>query len=127
MAPIFSLRDLGTSIAPRLFPEGRGIGFGTSDGLYGNGGICYGSYNLAQGSRYGHRPTTFLEVGGIGFGTSDGRYAMVISNIRIVWTLGKIHVVKPCQLTLEVFKGLYNPRQKESWLIGKVCNLCIVL
>jgi hypothetical protein len=34
MAPILSLRDLGTSIAPRLFPEGRGIGFGTSDGLY---------------------------------------------------------------------------------------------
>jgi hypothetical protein len=34
MAPILSLRDLGTSIVPRLFPEGRGIGFGTSDGLY---------------------------------------------------------------------------------------------
>ena len=34
MAPILSLRDLGTSIVPRLFPEGGGIGFGTSDGLY---------------------------------------------------------------------------------------------
>jgi hypothetical protein len=34
MAPIFSLRDLGTGIVPWLFPEGRGIGFGTSDGLY---------------------------------------------------------------------------------------------
>jgi hypothetical protein len=34
MAHIFSLRDLDTGIAPRLFPEGRGIGFGTSDGLY---------------------------------------------------------------------------------------------
>jgi hypothetical protein len=56
MAPIFSLRDLGTSIVPRLFPEGRGIGFGTSDGLY----------------------------------------AMVISIIRIVRTLGKSHVVRPC-------------------------------
>ena len=56
MAPIFSQRDLGTGIVPRLFPEGRGIGFGTSDGLY----------------------------------------AMVISNIRIVRTLGKSHVVRPC-------------------------------
>jgi hypothetical protein len=26
MAPISSLRDLGTGIVPRLFPEGRGIG-----------------------------------------------------------------------------------------------------
>jgi hypothetical protein len=26
MAPIFSLRDLGTGIVPWLFPEGRGIG-----------------------------------------------------------------------------------------------------
>jgi hypothetical protein len=26
MAPVSSLRDLGTSIVPRLFPEGRGIG-----------------------------------------------------------------------------------------------------
>jgi hypothetical protein len=59
MAPIFSLRDLGPGIVPRLFPEGGGIGFGTSDGLYDNGGICYGSYNPSQGSRYGHHPTTF--------------------------------------------------------------------
>jgi hypothetical protein len=56
MAPIFSLRDLGTGIVPRFFPEGRGIGFGTSDGLY----------------------------------------AIVISNICIVRTLGKSHVVRPC-------------------------------
>jgi hypothetical protein len=56
MAPKFSLRDLGTGIVPWLFPEGRGIGFWTSDGLY----------------------------------------AMVISNIRIVRTLGKSHVVRPC-------------------------------
>jgi hypothetical protein len=56
MAPIFSLWDLGTSIVPRIFLEGRGIGFGTSDGLY----------------------------------------AMVISIIRIVRTLGKSHVVRPC-------------------------------
>jgi hypothetical protein len=54
-----TLRDLGTVVVPRLFPEGRGIGFGTSDCLYGNGGICYGSYNLAQGSRYRHRPMAF--------------------------------------------------------------------
>jgi hypothetical protein len=57
-------------------------------------------------------PRLFPESGGIGFGTSDSRYAMVISNIRIVRTLGKSHIVKPCLLTLEVFKGLYNPRQK---------------
>jgi hypothetical protein len=56
MAPIFSLWDLGTGIVPRLFPEGRGIGFGTSDRIY----------------------------------------AMVISNIRIVRTLGKSHVVRHC-------------------------------
>jgi hypothetical protein len=65
MAPIFSLRDLGTGIVPRLFPKGRGIGFGTIDGLY----------------------------------------AMVISNIRIVRTLGKSHVVRPYQFTLEVING----------------------
>jgi hypothetical protein len=56
MASISLLRDLGTGIVPRLFPEGRGIGFGTSDGLY----------------------------------------AMIISNIRIVRTLGKSHIVRPC-------------------------------
>jgi hypothetical protein len=63
MAPISSLRDLGTGIVPRLFPEG----------------------------------------GGIGFGTSDGHYAMVISNIHIVRTLGKSHVVKPYLFTLVLF------------------------
>jgi hypothetical protein len=26
MAPISSLRDLGTGIVPRLFPKGRGVG-----------------------------------------------------------------------------------------------------
>jgi hypothetical protein len=65
MAPIFSLRDLGTGIVPRLFLEGRGIGFGTSYGLY----------------------------------------EMVISNIRIVRTLGKSHVVRPYKFTLEVING----------------------
>jgi hypothetical protein len=49
-----------------FFPEGRGIGFGTLDGLYGNGGICYGSYNLTQGFWYGHRPMAFPEGRGIG-------------------------------------------------------------
>jgi hypothetical protein len=47
----------------------------------------------------------FPEGGGIGFGTSDGRDAMVVSNIRIVRTLGKSHVVRPCQFTLEVING----------------------
>jgi hypothetical protein len=28
MAPIFSLRDLGTGVVPRHFPEGRGYRFG---------------------------------------------------------------------------------------------------
>jgi hypothetical protein len=55
MAPIFSLRDLGTGIVPWIFPE------------------------------------TLL-----GFGMLYGLYAMVISNIRIVRTLGKSHVVRPC-------------------------------
>jgi hypothetical protein len=55
MAPIFSLRDIG-GIVLRLFPEGGGIGFGMSDGLY----------------------------------------AVAISNIHIVRTLGKSHVVRPC-------------------------------
>jgi hypothetical protein len=87
VAPIISLRDLVTGIVPRLFPEGEGIGFGTS----------------------------------------DGRYAMVISNICIVRVLGKSHVVKPCLLTLEVFKGPYNSRQKGSRLMVKVCNLRRVL
>jgi hypothetical protein len=58
--------------------------------------------------------------------TSDGLYGVVISNNRIVRTLGKTHVVKPCLLTLEVFKGPYNVRQKGSRLMGKVCNLCRV-
>jgi hypothetical protein len=62
----------------------------------GNRGICYGSYILAQGSGYGHRPTAFSKGRGIGFGMSDGLYAMVISNIHIVRTLGKSHVVRPC-------------------------------
>jgi hypothetical protein len=65
MAPIFSLRDFGTGVVPRLFPEGRGICFGTPDGLYGNGAICYGFYNLAQGFWYGHRLMAFPEGGGI--------------------------------------------------------------
>jgi hypothetical protein len=29
-----------------------------------------------------------------------------------LWNLCKRYVVKPCRLTLGVFKGLYNPRQK---------------
>jgi hypothetical protein len=61
------------------------------------------SYILAQGSRYGRRSHDFfLRVEGIGLGTSYGLYVVVISNIRIVMTLGKSHVVRPCQSTLEV-------------------------
>jgi hypothetical protein len=59
MAHIFSLRDLGMGIVPRLFPKGGSIGFGTLDGLY----------------------------------------AALISNIRIVRTLGKSYVVIPSQTT----------------------------
>jgi hypothetical protein len=86
MAPIFSLRDLGTGVVQWLFRRAEGTGLGTSDGLY----------------------------------------EVVTSNIRIVMTLGKSYIVKPCLLTLEVFKGPYNPRQKGSQLMGKVCNLCRV-
>jgi hypothetical protein len=71
-------------------------------------------------------PWLFLRAEGIGLGTSDGLYEVVISNICIVRTLGKSYVVKPCLLTLEVFKGPYNPRQKGSQLMGKVCSLCRV-
>jgi hypothetical protein len=38
-------------------------------------------------------------------GASNGLYAVVISNIRIVMTLGKSHVVTPYQFTLEVING----------------------
>jgi hypothetical protein len=63
-----------------------------------DGGICYGSYILAQGSRYECRSHGFfLRAEGIGLGTSDGLYAVVIFNIRIVRTLKKSHVVIPCQ------------------------------
>jgi hypothetical protein len=80
--------------------------------VIGDGDIYYGSYILAQGSRYGRRSHNFfLRAEGIGLGTSDGLYAVVISNIRIVRTLGKSHVLKPCLLNLEVFNGPYNPRQ----------------
>jgi hypothetical protein len=44
-------------------------------------------------------PWLFPEGGGIGFGTSDGFYTLLISNIRIVRTLGKSHVVIPFQTT----------------------------
>jgi hypothetical protein len=74
MAPIFSLRDLVKGIIPRLFPKGRGIGFGTSDELY----------------------------------------AMVISNIRIVRTLGKSHVVRPCQFTLGVINGEWRSSGRKG-------------
>jgi hypothetical protein len=44
---------------------------------------------------------------------------------RRLWPLGnlcKSYIVKPWWLTLGVFKGLYNPRKKGSWLVGSVCN-----
>jgi hypothetical protein len=41
--------------------------------------------------------------------------------------LCKGYVMKPCLLTSVVYKGLISLRQKESRLVGKVCNLYIVL
>jgi hypothetical protein len=65
--------------------------------VFGDGGIYYGSYILARGSRYGRRSHDFfLRAEGIDLGTLDGLYAMVISNICIVRTLGKSYIVKPC-------------------------------
>ena len=96
MAPIISLRDFGTGIVPRLFPEGRGIGFGTSDGIYAVVASVMAPIFSLRDLGTGIVPWLFLEGRGIGFGTSDGLYAMVISNIRIVRTLGKSHVVRPC-------------------------------
>jgi hypothetical protein len=55
-------------------------------------------------------------------------YAMVIYNICIVRTLGKSHVVRPCQITLEVINGQSRSLgRKEITTMGKVCNLCRVL
>jgi hypothetical protein len=42
-------------------------------------------------------------------------------------SLCKSYIVKPCLLTLVVFEGLIDSRQKGSRLVGKVCNLCRVL
>jgi hypothetical protein len=42
-------------------------------------------------------------------------------------SLCKSYIVKPCRLTLVVFEGLIDPRQKGSRLRGKVCDLCRVL
>jgi hypothetical protein len=97
--------------------------------VIGDGGICYGSYILAQGSRYGcHSHDFFLRVEGIDLGMLDGLYVVVISNICIVRTLGKNHVVRPCQFTLGVINGSRDPRaERESWPMGKVCNFCRVL
>jgi hypothetical protein len=99
MAPIFSLRDLGTSIIPRLFPKGKGIGFGTSDGLYAVVASVIAPIVSLRDLGTGIVPRLFLEGGGICFGMSDGLYAVLISNIRIMRTLGKSHVVIPYQIT----------------------------
>ena len=99
MDPIFSLRDLGTSIVPRLFPEGDGIGFGTSDGLYAVVASVMAPIFLLRDIGTGIVTELFPKGEGIGFGTSDRLYAVLISNIRIVRTLGKSHVVIPCQTT----------------------------
>jgi hypothetical protein len=43
-------------------------------------------------------------------------------------SLCKGYVVKPYLLTMVVFEGLIDPKQKKgSRLVGKVCNLCRVL
>jgi hypothetical protein len=99
MALIFSLRDLGTCIIPQLFPEGGGICFGTLDGLYAVVASIMAPIFLLRDLGTGIVPRLFPEGGGIGFGTSDGLYAVPISNIRIVRTLEKSHVVIPCQTT----------------------------
>jgi hypothetical protein len=99
MAPIFSLRDLGMGIVPRLFPEGGGMGFATSDGLYVVVASVMAPIVSLKDLGTGMVPWLFPEGGGIGFGTSDGLYAVLISNIPIVKTLGKSHVVIPYQTT----------------------------
>jgi hypothetical protein len=86
-------------IVPRLFPEGGGIGFGTSDGLYAVVASVMAPIFLLRDLGMGIVPWLFPEGGGIGFGTSDGFYTLLISNIRIVRTLGKSHVVIPFQTT----------------------------
>jgi hypothetical protein len=74
MAPIFSLRDLGTGVVPWLFLRAEGICLGTSDGLY----------------------------------------EVVISNIRLVRTLGKSYVVKPWKcLRVRTTRG---KRDHNSWV-----------
>jgi hypothetical protein len=95
MAPIFSLRGLGMGIISRHFPEGGGIGFGTSDGLYAVVASVMAPIVSLRDLGTGIILRLFPEGGGIGFGTSDELYAMLISNIRIVRTLGKSHVVIP--------------------------------
>jgi hypothetical protein len=105
MAPIFSLRDLGMGIVPRLFPEGGGIGFSTSDGLYAVVAYVMAPIVSLRDLGTGIVPWLFPKGGGIGFGTSDELYTVVISNICIVRTLRKSQVVRPCQFTLEVVNG----------------------
>jgi hypothetical protein len=99
MAPIFSLRDLGTGNVPQLFPKGGGIGFGTSDGLYAVVASVMAPIFSLRDLGMGIVPRLFPEGGDIGFGTSHGLYAVLISNICIVRTLGKSHIVIPCQTT----------------------------
>jgi hypothetical protein len=84
-------------IVLRLFPEDGGIGFGTSDGLYAVVASVMAPIFSLRDLGMGIVPRLFPEGGGICFGTSDGFYTLLISNIRIVRTLGKSHVVIPCQ------------------------------
>jgi hypothetical protein len=110
MAPIFLLKDLGTGIVPQLFPEGRGIGFGTSDGLYAVVASVMAPIFSLRDLDTGIVTQLFPEGGGIGFGMSDGLYAVLISNIRIVRTLGISHIVIPlpsaeCATSAECYDG----------------------
>jgi hypothetical protein len=74
--------------------------------VIGDGGICYALIFSLRDLGTGIVPTTFfLRAEGIDLGASNGLYAVVISNIRIVMTLGKSHVVTPYQFTLEVING----------------------
>jgi hypothetical protein len=40
-----------------------------------------------------------------------------------IGNLCKGYVVRPCWVILEVYNGMYNPRQNGSRFIGKVCKL----
>jgi hypothetical protein len=59
-----------------------------------------------------------------------GRSAIHLGNLTGDYSLResfKGYIVKPCLFTLVVSKGLIAQGKRESRLVVKVCNLCIVL